>query len=154
MEGTLLIVEDEEDDIFFLKRALNKVGVNNPVQVVQDGYLAVEYLKGEGQFADRACYPLPALIFLDLKLPRFHGFEVLKWIRAETTLPPIPVIVLTSSTVKDDIERSYRLGANSYVVKPSTPDHLIQVATAFRDWWLQQTALVERTIVVREPFLA
>lgn len=145
MEGTLLIVEDEEDDIFFLKRALNKVGVNNPVQVVQDGGRALEYLKGEGHFADRQCYPLPALIFLDLKLPRFHGFEVLKWIRAETSLPPIPVIVLTSSSVKDDIDRAYRLGANSYVVKPSTPDNLIQVAAAFRDWWLKQTTLADRT---------
>ena len=141
MEETLLIVEDEEDDVFFLKRALNKVGVNNPVQVVRDGDIALNSLKGEGQFADRSGYPLPALIFLDLKLPRCHGFEVLKWIRAQNTVPPIPVIVLTSSTVSDDIERAYRLGANSYVVKPSTPDQLIQIATAFRDWWLKHSTL-------------
>lgn len=145
MQGTLLIVEDEEDDIFFLKRALNKAGINNPLQVVQDGHLAMDYLKGEGKFADRSGYPLPALIFLDLKLPRFHGFEVLKWMRSEPNLPPIPVIVLTSSVVNDDIERAYRLGANCYVVKPSTPEQLIQVATAFRDWWLKHTTFVKNS---------
>lgn len=150
MQPTLLIVEDEEDDIFFLKRALNRVGIHNPVQVVQDGHLALDYLRGEGQFADRTGYPLPALIFLDLKLPRFHGFEVLKWMRAQTTLPPIPVIVLTSSAVNDDIERAYRLGANCYVVKPSTPDRLVEIATAFRDWWLKHSTFANPSIPSRE----
>jgi CheY-like chemotaxis protein len=136
MKGTFLIVEDEENDVYFLIRALNKTGVPNPTEVVQDGQLAIDYLSGNGAFADRSVYPLPELVFLDLKLPRVHGLEVLKWIRAQPNLAPLVVIILTSSPVREDIERAYRLGANSYVVKPSSPEDLIQIAAHFRDWWL------------------
>ena len=136
LEQTLLIVEDEENDIYFLKHALNKAGISNPLRVVENGQAAISYLNGTGAFADRSAYPLPAMIFLDLKLPQVHGLEVLKWIREQPLLPPIVVVVLTSSSLPDDIERAYRLGANSYVVKPSSQQKLVQIVADFRNWWL------------------
>lgn len=136
MDQTFLIVEDEENDIYFLKHALKKAGITNPLQVVESGQAAINYLSGAGAFADRRAHPLPATIFLDLKLPQVHGLEVLKWIRAQHLLPPIVVVVLTSSSLPDDIERAYRLGANSYVVKPSSQQKLVQIVADFRNWWL------------------
>ena len=137
MNQTFLIVEDEENDIYFLKHALQKAGINNPVQVVESGQTAIDYLAGTGKFADRSAYPLPAMIFLDLKLPQVHGLDVLKWIREQSSLPPLVVLVLTSSSLHEDIERAYRLGANSYVVKPSSPEKLLEIVGDFRDWWLR-----------------
>jgi CheY-like chemotaxis protein len=133
----LLIVEDEEDDAFFLQRALKKAGINNSIHVVRDGQTAIDYLSGTGKFTDRKAYPLPNLIFLDLKVPRVHGLEVLKWIRQEQSLPPILVLVLTSSSLDEDIVRAYRLGANSYIVKPSDAEHLLEIARDFKNWWLR-----------------
>jgi len=132
-----LIVEDEENDIYFLKHALQKAGIGNPVQVVESGQAAIDYLAGTGKFADRGAYPLPTMIFLDLKLPQVHGLDVLKWIREQSSLPPLVVLVLTSSSLHEDIERAYRLGANSYVVKPSSPEKLLEIVSDFRDWWLR-----------------
>ena len=120
MHGTVLIVEDEENDAFFLRDALKRAGIHNPIQVVEDGRLALDYLSGVGKFADRTLYPLPSVIFLDLKLPQVNGLAILKWIREEAGLPSILVVVLTASRLDEDIERAYRLGANSYVVKPSS----------------------------------
>ena len=136
MNQTFLIVEDEENDIYFLKHALQKAGISNPVQVVESGQAAIDYLAGTGKFADRNTYPLPTMIFLDLKLPQVHGLDVLKWIRTQSSLPPLVVLVLTSSSLHEDIERAYRLGANSYVVKPSSPEKLLEIVGDFRDWWL------------------
>ena len=137
MNQTFLIVEDEENDIYFLKHALQKAGISNPVQVVESGQAAIDYLAGTGKYADRSAYPLPAMIFLDLKLPQVHGLDVLKWIRTQSALPPLVVLVLTSSSLHEDIERAYRLGANSYVVKPSSPEKLLEIVGDFRDWWLR-----------------
>jgi CheY-like chemotaxis protein len=134
---TFLIVEDEENDIFFLKHAMKKTGITNPVQVVQNGQAAIDYLNGTGQFGDRNMYPIPSIIFLDLKLPQVHGLEVLKWIREHPSLPSILVVVLTSSSLHGDIQRAYRLGANSYVVKPTSQEKLIEIVSAFREWWLR-----------------
>ena len=87
MNETLLIVEDEENDVFFLKDALRKAGILNPIQVVDDGRRALDYLSGTGKFADRKAYPLPAVVFLDLKLPQINGLGVLEWIREQPSLP-------------------------------------------------------------------
>ncbi len=137
MNGTLLIVEDDENDVFFLKDALKRAEILNPIQVAEDGAVAIQYLGGAGKFADRKAFPLPCIIFLDLKLPQIHGLEVLKWIREHPSLPPMVVVVLSSSSLGSDIERAYRLGANSYVVKPSSPEKLIEVANDFSKWWFR-----------------
>jgi CheY-like chemotaxis protein len=143
MTQTFLIVEDEENDIYFLKHALQKAGIRNPVQVVESGQAAIDYLAGTGKYADRSAYPLPAMIFLDLKLPQVHGLDVLKWIRTQSALPPLVVLVLTSSSLHEDIERAYRLGANSYVVKPSSPEKLLEIVGDFRNWWLRHNQSVQ-----------
>jgi CheY-like chemotaxis protein len=133
----LLLVEDNEDDVFLMKRALKGARVVNPLLVVEDGQQAVDYLGGAGKFADREQYPLPAVVFLDLKLPLLSGHDVLAWIRRQRELESLVVIVLTSSNEPSDLNRCYALGANSYVVKPPTPEQLEELAKAFKWYWLE-----------------
>ena len=129
--AALLLVEDNEDDVFFMRRALTGAHVINPLYVVEDGQAAVDYLAGAGKYADRDSYPLPAVLFLDLKLPYLSGHEVLAWIRRQKELDALLVIVLTSSNEASDLSRCYALGANSYLVKPPTPDQLEELAKSF-----------------------
>ncbi len=133
----ILLVEDNEDDVFLMKRALKAARVTNPLYVVEDGQEAVDYLGGAGKFADRESYPLPAVVFLDLKLPLISGHDVLAWIRRQYALESVVVIVLTSSNEASDLSRSYALGANSYLVKPPTPEQLEELAKAFKWYWLE-----------------
>lgn len=135
---SILLVEDHADDVFLMKRALKLAGVTSPVFVVGDGEEAVEYLEGTGQFNDRAAYPLPALMFLDLKLPLKSGHEVLEWARRNKALEALTIVVLTTSEEPGDIARSYQLGANSYLVKPPTADEILELAAAFNLSWLGQ----------------
>jgi len=132
----ILLVEDNDDDVFLMKRALKGAHVLNPLHVVEDGNAALNYLNGNGEYADREIYPIPAIVFLDLKLPYVSGFEVLEWIRRQKDLDSMVVIVLTSSNEPSDLSRSYALGANSYLVKPPTPDQLSDLARAFKWYWL------------------
>ncbi|MGH7870639.1 MAG: response regulator [Candidatus Binatia bacterium] len=134
---TLLLVEDNEDDVFLMKRALRDAHVTNPLCVVEDGQEAVDYLGGSGKFADRENYPLPAVVFLYLKLPYISGHDVLAWIRQQKPLESLVVIVLTSSNEASDLSRCYSLGANSYLVKPPTPEQLEDLAKAFKWYWLE-----------------
>lgn len=115
---TILLVEDSPDDAFFLEYALNKAGIDYPLQVMNNGEEAIDYLLGAGRFADRASFPLPMLIFLDLKLPFLSGFEVLARIRQEPSLRHLPVFVLTGSSEPRDKQKALDLGANGYYVKP------------------------------------
>ena len=124
---TILLVEDDEDDIFMMKHALEKGRINRPLQVVTNGQMAMDYLVGTGDYADRVRFPLPFIIFLDLKVPYVHGFEVLSWIREQSTLKSIPVIVLTGSPEIRDQDRARALGARSYLIKPPTPQTLTDV---------------------------
>jgi CheY-like chemotaxis protein len=135
--GVILLVEDSEDDVFLMKRALKLAGVVNPVYVISDGEQATLYLGGEGPYADRTKFPMPAVVFLDLKLPFRSGHEVLEWIRAQPTLESLVVVVLTSSDEPSDLRRAYSLGANSYLVKPLTPKQLTNLADAFNWSWLK-----------------
>lgn len=132
----MLLVEDNEDDVFLMKRALKAAGIQNPLHVVNNGEAAVEYLKGTGLYSDRAKFPFPSLVFLDLKLPYLSGLEVLEWRQGQSNLAATVIIVLTSSSEPSDLSKAYRLGASSYVVKPPTAEQLIEVARAFRIYWL------------------
>ena len=133
----LLLVEDNQDDVFLMKRALKAARVVNPLYVVEHGQEALDYLGGAGKFADRESYPLPAVVFLDLKLPFISGHDVLAWIRRQKQLESLVVVVLTSSNEASDLSRCYSLGANSYVVKPPTPEQLEELAKAFKWYWLE-----------------
>ena len=133
---TLLVVEDEQDDVALLQRAFRRVGLVNPVAFVHDGEAAIEYLSGGGTFRDRNVHPLPGLVLLDLKLPRKSGLDVLAWLRDQPHLQTIPVVVLTSSKQSRDLEAAYALGANSYLVKPVSFDELLAMVEALKLYWV------------------
>jgi len=133
----ILLIDDNEDDRFLMNRALKSASVVNPLYVAEDGQEAVDYLGGTGKFADRDSYPMPAVVFLDLKLPFVSGHDVLTWIRQQKDLESLVVIVLTSSNEARDVSRCYALGANSYLVKPPAPDQLEDLAKAFKSYWLE-----------------
>ena len=139
----LLLVEDNEDDVFLMRRALKAAHVLNELHVVEDGQEALDYLAGAGKFADRESYPPPAVVFLDLKLPYVSGHDVLAWIRRQKELDSLVVIVLTSSNEPSDLSRCYALGANSYLVKPPTSDQLEDLAKAFKWYWLEFSSLAD-----------
>jgi CheY-like chemotaxis protein len=136
MDRTILLVEDDENDVFFFKRAAKLAGMIDPLHVAQDGRQAIDYLKGTGAYANRSEFPLPSLVLLDLKLPHVMGLDVLKWIRAQPQLQTVIVIVFTSSKLAPDIDTAYRLGANSYVAKPATPGRLQAMLVVIRQYWL------------------
>ena len=136
-QRAILLVDDNEDDVFLMERALQGAGISNPLFIVEDGQQAIDYLSGRGKFADRETFPLPAVVFLDLKLPFKSGHEVLHWIREQPQLETLIVVVLTSSNEPHDIKRCYALGANSYLVKPPAPQELIDMAKSFKWYWLE-----------------
>ena len=136
---TILIVEDSPDDLLLIRRAFERGQIASPVHVVFDGEEALAYLAGENQYADRARFPLPALVLLDLRLPRKSGFEVLKWIRGHSELSSLPVVVLSSSHAENEIGRAYDLGANSYLAKPVSTDALLRLVQAMDFGWMRHT---------------
>jgi CheY-like chemotaxis protein len=138
-EFTVLLVEDDLNDIFLVKRAFKKAQIKNPLQVVTDGSEAVEYLRGAGKYGDRQAYPLPKLVVMDIKMPRKTGFEVLEWVKGQSNwLRRIPIIIVSSSDYAADINRAYELGANAYMVKPMdyrAVEHLFESITHY--WGLE-----------------
>jgi CheY-like chemotaxis protein len=127
----ILLVEDSEDDVFIMRHALKQAQIRARVEVVPDGQAAVDYLAGSGPYRDRKAYPLPALVFLDLKLPYLTGFEILSWIRTQPSLSEVIVVVLTSSGEERDQTKAYSLGARSYLVKPPKPKDLVELFQSF-----------------------
>jgi CheY-like chemotaxis protein len=132
----ILYAEDEENDVFFLQRAFRQAGISHPLVVAPDGQDAIDYFAGDGRYSNRGLHPLPCLVLIDLNMPKKSGFDVLTCLRGESVGVITPVIVLTSSLHEGDIQRAYRLGANAYLVKPTRPDELINVAKAIKDFWL------------------
>jgi CheY-like chemotaxis protein len=132
----ILLVEDNEDDVFLTEMAFAKAGCKNSLRVVTDGDEAVEYLAGDGKFADRETHPFPSLILLDLKLPYRSGLEILSWMRSNEMLGKATVAVLTSSNEPNDLKRAYELGTNTYLVKPPTPQTIHDIKRAFKLDWL------------------
>lgn len=133
----ILYAEDDENDVFFMQRAFKRADIPNPLCVVNDGREAVEYLAGEGGFADRDQHPMPCLVLLDLSMPRLTGHDVLKWIRAQPMTLALPVIVLTSSNQDSDIDRAYAEGANGFLIKPGRPEELVSMVRGIRSYWLE-----------------
>src|SRR5437899_2596022 len=112
-ELTILLAEDSEDDVFLIRRAFQKGHISNPLFVVRDGEEAIAYLKGENKYSNRAEYPLPDLLLLDMKMPRLDGLEVLKWARRQPELHQLRIVMLTSSEDMRDVKKAYDAGANS-----------------------------------------
>ena len=144
---TVLLVEDDSNDVLLFQRAFGRTNVNALLNVCQDGEEALHYLSGEGLWNDRERFPLPVLILLDLKLPRKSGLEVLAWIRAQKSLSRIPVVVFTSSRERKDVNEAYDLGANSYLVKPAGFEYLLDYVKTLWNYWLVLNEKPE----IREP---
>jgi CheY-like chemotaxis protein len=132
---TILLVEDEENDAELLKMAFQSNQISNPIQWVKDGVEAIAYLNGEGDYADRTVYPFPEVMILDLKMPRMNGLELLAWIRNNPDFRVIPTIIMTSSRQDADIAKAYELGANTYMIKPSTFTELTKLIKAAHEYW-------------------
>lgn len=132
----ILLVEDSPDDALLIQRAFRKANLANPVQLVRDGEEAVAYLSGAAPYDDRGRFPLPVFMLLDLKLPRRSGLEVLAWLRQESTVRRLPVVVLTSSRESVDVNRAYDLGVNSYLTKPVGFEALMEMVKNVNLYWL------------------
>jgi CheY-like chemotaxis protein len=136
LELPILVAEDNADDAFLLKHAFARAGFGSPVRFVADGEQVLLYLEGEGEYANRAQYPFPALLLLDIKMPRLDGLEVLTLIRNDPRFRRLIVIMLTSSSREQDVNRAFDLQANSYLVKPARPEAMPEVLGQIRGYWL------------------
>jgi CheY-like chemotaxis protein len=132
---SFLIIDDDANDLLFLRTAFKAVGATAQIQTVNSGYEAVAYLKGEGLYADRGQYPYPDFILTDLNMPGMDGFGVLEFLKTTPESAVIPTIVLSGSQDNDDIKRAYELGASAYHVKPSSPLELRHLAKMLHDYW-------------------
>ena len=133
-QQTILLVDDSENDLTLMNIAFRRAGLNSPLQVVHNGEEAIAYLAGEGRYADRKKFPLPAVMLLDLNMPMKDGFDVLDWLRKQSRLKRLSTIVLTSSRRPEDVERAFDLGAHSYLVKPAALEDLVAMIRSLRDW--------------------
>ncbi len=132
----ILQVEDREEDVYLLQRALQRANLSATVHVATDGQDAIDYLAGHGRYADRRQFPLPYLVLLDLKLPLVMGLDVLGWVRSQPALRRLIIIVLSSSIHEADVQRAYELGANAFLVKPSDMNTLADMCQALKHFWL------------------
>lgn len=135
-DGAILLVEDDPDDLDLTLRELKKGNVANEILVVRDGVQALEHMFGRAEYAGRDVTDIPAVVLLDLKLPRVDGLEVLRRIREDERTRRTPVVVLTSSTRDEDMIESYDLGANSYVCKPVNFEDFKQAVRQLKLYWM------------------
>jgi CheY-like chemotaxis protein len=133
---TILVVDDNEDDIFIFSRALAANGITNPVHSVNHGREAVQYLEGRGRYADRAAFPFPITIFTDLKMPWMNGLEVLKWLKESPRCAILPAVVLTAFKNKAQLDEAFSLGADACIVKCGRfADFVNLIKVSGNTWW-------------------
>ncbi len=131
------MAEDDPTDAYFFQRAFRRAGLPVALHFVRDGQEVLDYLQGEGQFADRAAHPLPQLLLLDLNMPRLDGFAVLEWLRHQSGFTGLQVVIFSASDEPRYINRAYGLGANWYLVKPHSMEELTDMVTRFKKFWLE-----------------
>jgi CheY-like chemotaxis protein len=132
--GVTLIAEDVEDEVFIYQRAITKLGIPN-VHIVRDGSEVIEYLQGTGRYADRNTYPVPRCLWLDIKMPKMTGFDVLRWMKQNPNYKVVPTIIMTNSNVHRDIEEAYELGANCFFQKPRELSEMIDLVALIDHFW-------------------
>jgi CheY-like chemotaxis protein len=130
----VLLVDDSKTDAMLMRVVFERGGFAQPLRCAIDGEDAIAYLQGDGRYSDRTQYPLPTLVLMDLHMPRKNGFETLKWIRRQPAFRRLHVYILSGSSQPEDIELAYDLGANSYLIKPSNLDGLVQFARSLELW--------------------
>lgn len=135
---SVLYVEDEENDAFFMQRAFKKLGIGHSLQWVSDGLKAIAYLAGKAPYNDRDQFPMPSVILLDLNLGFMSGFDVLDWLRAQPEFVSLPVVIFSSSNNPLDRERAFRLGATDFVPKPRSSAEFPEAIAPVRQRWLVQ----------------
>jgi len=142
---TILLVDDSENDICLVRAAFKMAELKNPIQEAHNGDEALAYLQGEEPFSDRKQFPLPAVMLLDLNMPMRNGFEVLEWLRSQPGLKRLTVFILTASLREEDVDRAFDLGANGFLVKPSSIADLAAIGRCLRDWigWAHFPQLIE-----------
>lgn len=133
---TILLVEDDENDVILIQRALRKGEIDAPIHVIWDGDKAIEYLSGTGRYQDVVPWPLPMVVLLDLRLPGRSGLEVLAWLDNHKSLALLPVVVFTNSTQDIDVSQAFALGANSYLKKPYTLAATTALLKTVAAYWL------------------
>lgn len=131
-----MVIEDDPNDQVLIERAFRRIGVRDPIQIVGDGIEAITYLMGEGKYSDREKYAFPTFIMTDLKMPRGDGFAVLEFLKGNPQWKVVPTIVLTASDDRDDIKKSYMLGASSYHVKPQNHEELQNLLKVINAYWM------------------
>lgn len=132
---TILLVEDDDNDMFFVRRATESTGAGHALHGVHNGEEAIHYLRGEEGFSDRKKFPLPNVILTDLKMPQMDGFDFLDWLRSNPQYAVIPVIVYSSSHLEQDIRKAYSLGANSYITKPTSISEMAEILKVICEYW-------------------
>jgi CheY-like chemotaxis protein len=138
---TILIADDDADDCLLVQEALRESSQPHELRIVRDGQQLLDYLRQQGEFAADSPTPRPDLILLDLKMPRKDGREALAELKADRRLRSIPIVVLTTSTARDDIGFCYRMGVNSYLTKPSTFRGLVDLLATVCKYWFELAEL-------------
>ena len=141
--GKILLVEDDPNDVMFVQMAFERAKLGHVLTTVTDGDQAIEYLRGEGVYADRERFPVPLMMLLDLRLPTVSGFEVLKWVRGQVEYKRLPITVFTGSEYQKHLDRAYELGANSCIVKPFRLEDFFGAIGMVTDFWLATCQLPE-----------
>ncbi|MDQ3031869.1 MAG: response regulator [Myxococcota bacterium] len=137
----ILMADDDADDRMMTKEALDENRLANPIYFVEDGEMLMDYLHRRGRFSEPGAAPTPGIILLDLNMPKKDGREALAEIKADPSLRHIPVVVLTTSKMEEDVFRSYDLGASSFITKPVTFDALVTCVRKLGEYWLQLVEL-------------
>jgi CheY-like chemotaxis protein len=140
----VLYADDEPDDIFFMHHVWELAEIPNPLIDVNNGKLAIDYLAGEGAFADRNKYPLPCLLLLDLNMPDKSGFDVLRWIRGDPARKSLKVVIISGSNRESDMKEAQDLGITDYIIKPSSPKKLLEIVQAKKSLWIPDLAREEK----------
>ena len=140
-ERVVLMVDDDDEDVYLTRRAFASSASIDAFRHVADGTSLFAYLGAEGEYADRDAWPRPRLILMDINMPRENGFALLERLRADEAIAPIPVIMLSTSLADTDIDKAYRLGANSFIGKPVTFEGMRDVARRVDGFWFD-TAMV------------
>jgi len=137
----LLIADDDENDYVLLNCAARRAQLPAQLCWVKDGLELLEYLRGEGGYRDSASYPQPALVLLDLNMPRKNGQDTLREIRRDAGLRSLPVVIFTTSKSADDIQLSYEAGANSFITKPPEFQRLVEIMEVLKRYWFETVTL-------------
>ncbi|WP_160164675.1 response regulator [Pedosphaera parvula] len=131
-----MLAEDDPNDVLLLQFAFREAEIHSPLHTVSNGQEAIDYLSGVGSFSDRERFPIPALLLLDLKMPRKTGIDVLEWLAKDDVMRCLPTVMLSSSTHPGDIEKAYRLGVNAFVVKSPGTAQRTEFCKIIKSFWL------------------